>query len=173
MQIWQWNVPTSKSQTSKTQDNSLQPTFPGFKEEAKTGKIPVIPLSAAPLSNFSGTWGNQTNEGNKTIEAAAKSSKAKPRLLGLLHNLPSNVTTVSACMAAVAAGSGSGSQAGSPHLTGLVAAATVGGSIELVSLSCGSLLPLAAQISISLGKAGPSKMSILWAFKIPVKLDIA
>ena len=151
VQIWHWDIPTSSGQTNNFQENILKPTFPGFKEKSNSGKR-VIPLSAAPPSNLGAISEKQTGGARRMIEAATKNRLGKPQLLGLLHSLPSNVTTISACMAAVATSSDTGSPANS-HLTGLIAAATVGGSIEVVSLACGSLMPLAAQVSISLGEA--------------------
>ena len=151
LQVWHWHVPTSKSQQGKSQRNLSQPAVANSQGVTQPRKT-LAPISATSLGKMSHElWGSSHVHG-RSLEALAKVKAATPQLLGILHNLPSNVTTVSACMAAVAT-STAPSSAGCSHLTGLLAAATVGGSIELITFSCGALLPLAAQVSISLGEA--------------------
>jgi hypothetical protein len=78
----------------------------------------------------------------------------KPELLALLHSLPHSITTISACMApALPWDTGEASREGGVRSTGLIAAATVGGHIEIVKLAQGSLMPLQPHTSISLGQS--------------------
>ena len=148
-------MPSSKLPPDKVHGNDLKHKA-AESQEAAQQKKQLIPLSAAPMNSPEEVFSSPRNQTARAVGSAAKSRAAKPQLQKLLHNLPSNVTTISACMAAVATVNASGSGTGSSHLTGLIAAATVGGSIELVTFSCGSLMPLAAQISISLGETRSS-----------------
>jgi hypothetical protein len=77
--------------------------------------------------------------------AAVPPQAPKPELLGLLHTLPHRITTFSVCPAPVALPGAAGGAA-----IAAVAAATAAGSIEIVVVQQGALLPLHLSISASL-----------------------
>ncbi|KAI3424707.1 hypothetical protein D9Q98_008096 [Chlorella vulgaris] len=89
--------------------------------------------------------------------AAVPPQAPKPELLGLLHTLPHRITTFSVCPAPVALPGTAGGAA-----IAAVAAATAAGSIEIVAVQQGALLPLHLSISASLAAHSSAIQSLRW-----------
>ena len=146
LQIWQWDIPLQKPSEPKPQKSPSFSLIPKSQNANNTApRSSFIPISAAPLAPVNGKALSTLRRLQSTV--------MKPQLLGLLHCLPSQVTTVSACMATVAVGSASAHGKQDRHATGMIAAATVGGSVEIVTFSSGPVMPLAAHVSVSLGES--------------------
>lgn len=144
LQIWQWNVPTSESRSGNDSQDPKPTSSPRSRSSENALQIgSFLPISAA----FDKKADKSLRQSNLSGRGAGKLL-----LLGLLHKLSSPITTVSACMAPVKSRSGQPGRKQGGYSTGLIAAATLGGAIEIVTLACGSVMPLSPQTSVTLGE---------------------
>jgi len=161
LQVWQWDVPFN----NPSDGPRLIPSPPslassGRPRSQQAERLTYIPLSTAPTREATSASPPPPSTDSRSSQYGAEVPgliPQRPELLALLHSLPHSVTTISSCTAPVALPweTGEGSIQRGVRSTGLIAAATVGGHLEIVNLAQGSLMPLQPHISISLGQSPP------------------